>query len=61
MTRLEHHAVSNESAGEVRLRIPVTKLLPLFLSGNLRAEDFRCLDLRSQNLVRSLLLRVCCR
>jgi hypothetical protein len=61
MTRLEHDAATNESVGEVRLRISVTKLLPLFLSGELRAEDFRCLDVRSRNLIRRLLLSVCCR
>lgn len=59
MPRLERDAVTFDSAGDVRLRISVTKLLPLFLSGNLHAEDFRCLDLRSRNLIRRLLLTVC--
>lgn len=49
----------NTCIDEVCLRIPAVKLLPLLLSGNLHAEDFRCLDLHSKTLVRRLLLSAC--
>lgn len=49
----------NTCIDEVCLRIPVVKLMPLLLSGDLHAEDFRCLDPHSKTLVRRLLLSAC--
>jgi hypothetical protein len=59
MNATEPKARAGEFAGEVRLGIPVTKLLPLFTGGNLHAADFRCLDARSQQTIRRLLLAAC--
>lgn len=51
-----HDIAEDEWGEEVYLRIPAAKLLRLFLSENLHAEDFRCLDPHSKNLVWRLLL-----
>jgi hypothetical protein len=50
---------SSDTHSRVRLSIPVAKLLHLFESGGLHAEDFDCLDLQSKNLTKHLLLLAC--
>ncbi|CAL1240924.1 protein of unknown function [Candidatus Methylocalor cossyra] len=37
----------------------IPKLGELLVTGNLHAEDFHCLDGRSRDIIRGLLLRVC--
>ena len=54
-----HYNANFACKEEVCLCIPVAKLLPLFLNGSLHAEDFRCLDLHSKDLIRLLLLSSC--
>lgn len=43
----------------VQIEIEITKLESLFVTGELCAADFRCLDLKSKNLVRNLCLKSC--
>jgi hypothetical protein len=40
----------------MRLRIAASKFLQLFQSGNLRLEDFRCLDPKSKHMIKRLFL-----
>jgi hypothetical protein len=48
-----------DSGRKVKLRIPIPKLLQLFRSGNLHAEDLHALDRRSRDVIRHLLLLAC--
>jgi hypothetical protein len=59
MNATEPKARAGKSTGEVRLGISAAKLLPLLAYGNLHAADFRCLDARSQQAIRRLLLAAC--
>ncbi|HYE36721.1 hypothetical protein [Methylocaldum sp.] len=58
MNSAKRTVFSNQSAAGARLQISAVKLIELFENGNLHAEDFRCLDLSSKDLIKRLLLFV---